>query len=133
MKTKTTTKKAPRPKLSVSECLTKLQDLSPALIPHTCVDREWLWICCKVPKAEFGEGTPKQLYAMGFRATKKKGGHPIEGTERVGYWGNACQKPTPFFRGGHGKSDTKSSVKDEETYTVNDPEIDALYAEAMSM
>jgi len=97
-------KKSPRPRMSIEECLKKLEELSPPLAAQTEADRSWLWITTKVPKKEYGAETPKKLFALGFRATKKKDGHPIPGTDKVGYWGHACNKPIPFFRGGKGNA-----------------------------
>jgi hypothetical protein len=120
--------KKPRPRLTVAQCLEKLSETAPALAVHATVDRSWVWICTKVRKSEYGDDTPKKLYELGFRATKKPGGHPIEGTDRVGYWGNACQKPTPFFRGGKSNANDGVTTTDQPEETQHDPDVDQLYS-----
>lgn len=111
-KTKETKQKKARPRMSIEEAMEKLRELSPPLAVQTEVDRSWLWITTKVSKKEYGDDTPKKLFAMGFRATKKPGGHPIPGSDKVGYWGHACNKPIPFFRGG--KRNSKDGVTSED-------------------
>lgn len=118
----------PRPRLTVDECLKKLEETAPALAVHATVDRSWVWVCTKVRKSEFGDETPKKLYDLGFRATKKPGGHPIAGTDRVGYWGNACQKPTPFFKGSKRNANGGVTSGGEPEGTTHDPEVDQLYS-----
>lgn len=89
--------KSKRPRFTVEECVNALTKEEPRLADHVAVDRDWVWLTTKVRKTEYGNDIGKRLYALGFRPSHK--GHAIPGTTETGWWGNSCQKPTPFFKG----------------------------------